>query len=77
MIITLKILEHIINRMLKHQNKWTDLFFRDINKDYKNAIMDYKNATNEDTKDQAGVYFCDWYLFVVKNNKATFYIVDC
>lgn len=71
MTITLKFLEYIINKMLKHQNEWTDLFLGDIN-------MNYKNALNEVTKEsKESIYFCGWYFFVIKNNKATFHIAKC
>ena len=69
--ITRFILETIINKMLKHQNEFTDLFIEEINTNYKNAL-------NEATKEsKEGIYFCGWYFFVIKNNKATFHIAKC
>ena len=65
-----KILEHIINKMLKHQNEFTDLFLGEINTNYKNAL-------NEAKESKKGIYFCGWYFFVIKNNKATFHIAKC
>ena len=69
--ISQKILEHIINKMLKHQNEFTDLFLGDINMNYKNALNEAANESKE------GIYFCGWYFFVIKNNKATFHIAKC
>ena len=69
--ITLKFFEHIINKMLKHQNEFTDLFIEEINTNYKNAL-------NEATKEsKEGIYLCGWYFFVIKDNKATFHIAKC
>ena len=69
--LTRNILEHIINKMLKHQNEWTDLFIEEINTNYKNAL----NEAIKESKE--GIYFCGWYFFVIKNNKATFHIAKC
>lgn len=65
--ITRTILEHIINKMLRKQNEWTDLFIQEINDNYHKAL------NFSDSK----VFLCGWYYFVTKNGKTTFHIAKC
>lgn len=64
------IIEHIINKMLKKQNEWTDLFLGDINVNY-NAIVEQNKI------DGTRVMVCGWYYFTVKNGKTRFHIAKC
>ena len=73
--ITRKILEHIINRLLRNQNEFTDLFLGEINTEYQNALTEVTKESKE------GIYLCGWYYFVIKNNKndsvVKFHIAKC
>lgn len=72
--ITRKILEHIINKMLRKQNEWTDLFLGDINDNYHSIIGQHQLDGTE-------VLLCGWYYFTVKDYKnefkVQFHIAKC
>lgn len=72
--ITRKILEIIINHMLKHQNEWTDLFIEEINNNYHVMIGQHQ-------LDGTKILLCGWYYFTVKDYKnefkVTFHIAKC
>ena len=80
--LTRKILEIIINHMLKHQNEWTDLFIEDINNNYHSMIGQYHQdgqdgQDDQDDQDGTKVMLCGWYYFTVKKDKVTFHIAKC
>ena len=66
--LTQKILEHIINKMLKHQNEWTDLFLDEVNDNYHAMMGLYK-------LDGTKVMICGWYYFTVKELKNEFKVI--